>query len=253
MNDILQVTRRGRVLRLALNRPECRNALSGQLCRELVRAIEDANSDASVGAILLTGNGKAFCAGMDLGELAAAGAETVDPAQERLFTLGARLSKPLIAAVRGPALAGGTGLAVNCHIVVASEDATFGLTEIRVGLWPLLVFRAVAAALGERSAVELSLTGRIFRAEEAREMGLVHEVASDAEARGWEIASTVAGYSPTAIRAGMVFVREARSLDDRSAGELARRMRREVLDSPDLKEGLRAFREKEQPKWPSFG
>ena len=83
---------------------------------------------------------------------------------EQLFTIGVRLEKPMVAAVHGAALGGGTGLVANCHVVVALRDAAFGLTEIRLGLWPFLVFRAVAAALGERRAMELALTGRVFRA-----------------------------------------------------------------------------------------
>lgn len=253
MNEILEVTRQGRVLRLSLNRPEKRNALSAELCRELVRGIEDAAGDHSVGAILLTATGPAFCAGMDLQEVGAVSStEAINQAQEFLFTLGASLSKPLIAAVRGPALGGGAGLVANCHIVVASEDARFGLTEIRLGLWPFLVFRSVAAALGERRTVELALTGRTFAAAEARQMGLIHEISPDPEARAAEIAAEVAGFSPTAILSGMTFVQEARGLDWRAAGDIARQVRDEVFRSEDFREGLRAFREKRAPQWPSL-
>ncbi|HEX8985485.1 MAG TPA: enoyl-CoA hydratase/isomerase family protein [Bryobacteraceae bacterium] len=252
MTEILQSHRYGRVLRLTLNRPEKRNALSAELCRELVRAIEEAERDPAVGAILLAANGKAFCAGMDLSELGVVATPEIDRAQEQLFTLGARVTKPVVAAIAGPALGGGTGLAVNCHIVIASEGATFGLTEIRLGLWPFLVFRAVTAALGERRAVELSLTGRIFGAREAREMGLVHEVAADAPARAAEVAEALAGRSPTAIRGGMAFVGEVRGMDWAAAGAIARRVRNEAFESRDFQEGLRAFREKRPPRWPSL-
>jgi enoyl-CoA hydratase/carnithine racemase len=252
MNDIVEVSRDGRVLRLALNRPEKRNALSADLCRDLVRSIEDASADPTIGAILLAGNGKSFCAGMDLQEIGGGDSEAVNQAQEFLFTLGAALSKPLIAAVRGAALGGGTGLVANCHIVVAAEDATFGLTEIRLGLWPFLVFRALTAAMGERRTVELALTGRIFGAAEAREFGLVHEISANPEARGAEIAAEVAAHSPTAILSGMTFVQEARGEDWRESGEIARRIRDEIFQSADFKEGIRAFREKRRPVWPSL-
>ena len=140
-----------------------------------------------MGAILLTANGKAFCAGMDLAEIAqAAHAEEIDAVHEQLFTIGARLAKPLVAGVHGAALGGGTGLVANCHIVVAGPEASFGLTEIRLGLWPFLVYRAVAGALGERRTLELSLTGRIFGPGEARDLGLAHEVAEDAPDRAGE-------------------------------------------------------------------
>ena len=256
MSDTLHTVSDGRVLRLAVNRPEKRNALNLELCRALVEALEAADRDPGVGAILLTGNGKAFCAGMDLHEIA--GVDTdVDTAaishvHERLFTIGARLGKPFIAAVHGAALAGGTGLVANCHIAIASQDATFGLTEIRLGLWPFLVFRAVAAAVGERRTVELALTGRVFGAAEARELGLIHEIASDLEARAMEVANTLAESSPTAIRSGLRCLQEVRSKHFSLAGEISQRVRREVFESADFQEGIRAFREKRQPRWPSI-
>jgi hypothetical protein len=162
------------------------------------------------------------------------------------------MTKPLIAAVHGAALAGGTGLAANCHIVVAAEDATFGLTEIRIGLWPFVIFRTIAAALGQRRATELALSGRIFPASEAREYGLVHHVVETANLleRAREIAGAIAEASPTAIHAGLAFVRDARGKSWEEAGDLARRMRNDVFRSADFQEGIRAFQEKRPPRWP---
>ena len=184
MTDFLHSVHEGRLLHLTLNRPGKRNALDTTLCRALLDALEDAARDPAVGAILLTASGRAFCAGMDLAEIEEGShAEEIDALHERLFTIGARLTKPLIAGVDGPALGGGTGLVANCHVVVAGPEASFGLTEIRLGLWPFLVYRAVASALGERRTLELSLTGRICLAAEAREFGLVHEVCDGAPDR----------------------------------------------------------------------
>jgi enoyl-CoA hydratase/carnithine racemase len=253
MNDILQADRQGRVLRLFLNRPDQRNALNAELCRTLVDALEEADRDPAIGAILLAGRGKSFCAGMDLKEVGTGDSEELAKLHERLFTVGSRLGKPLIAAVHGAALAGGTGLVANCHIVIAAENATFGLTEIRLGLWPFLVFRAVAMALGERRAVELSLTGRIFGGREALEVALAHEVTEDVEKRGMAVAESLAAFSPTAIRSGLSFVQETRGADWRTAGTIGQRARNEVFQSPDFQEGIRAFREKREPKWPSIG
>src|SRR5450432_412673 len=192
MSDTLDTVSDGRVLRLAVNRPEKRNALNLELCRALVEALEAADRDPGVGAILLTGNGKAFCAGMDLHEIAGVDTDVdtaaISQVHEQLFTIGSRLGKPLIAAVHGAALAGGTGLVANCHIAIAAEDATFGLTEIRLGLWPFLVYRAVAMGLGERRTVELALNGRIFGGREAVAIGLAHEVTAELEKRGGEVA-----------------------------------------------------------------
>ena len=253
MTHVLESVLQGRVLRVTLNRPGKRNALNSPLCLELTRVLDQAGADASVGAILLCANGPAFCAGMDLDEIGPSTTEAIDIAHEQLFTVGARLAKPIVAAVGGAALGGGAGLVANCHVVVASQAATFGLTEIRLGLWPFLVYRAVSAALGERRTTELALTGRVFPATEAREFGLVHEVARDPDRRAAELAAQIAAFSPTSIRSGLGFVREARGLNWEQAGLAARRVRDQVFASPDFQEGLRAFREKRAPRWPSLG
>jgi enoyl-CoA hydratase/carnithine racemase len=251
MPDILETSRAGRVLRVTLNRPEKRNALSVELCGVLVETLGGAFADPEVGAILLSGNGRHFCAGMDLSEVSASTADSISDAQERLFTIGSRAEKPVVAAVEGASLGGGMGLVGNCHIVVAHPAATFGLTEIRVGLWPFLVYRALSAGLGERRVLELALTGRVFGATEAKEMGLVQEVADSPRTRAFEIARVVSEFSPTTIRSGLRFSREVRGEDWGTAGRIARRMRDEVFASGDFQEGLRAFVEKRTPRWPS--
>jgi enoyl-CoA hydratase/carnithine racemase len=254
MSELLQNIREGRLLRLTLNRPDKRNALNIDLCRAIVEAIETASRDRGIGAILFTANGPAFCAGMDLAELAAdADSRVMNALQEQIFTLGSRIEKPLIAAVDGPALGGGTGLVANFHIVVASEKATFGLTEIKLGLWPFLVFRGVSTAIGERRTIELALTGRVFPAAEARELGLIHEIASDPVARAQEIATAIAEASPTAIQSGLSFVHQSRGLASEKAGDLARIVREDVFGTEDFNEGIRAFLEKRRPMWPSLG
>ena len=251
---MLQVSREGRLLCLTLNRPEKRNALNGALCQELAAAIEKGDKDPQVGAILLCGAGKSFCAGMDLDEMLTPAEAGLGEAHERLFTIGRRLTTPLIAAVHGAAVAGGTGLAANAHIVVASEDATFGLTEIRIGLWPFVIFRAVVEAVGERRAVEMSITGRIVDANEAASMGLAHYLTptSDLNARAAAIAAAVAAASPEAIRRGLRFVAETRALENDAAGASAHRSRRDLFATADFAEGIRAFREKREPRWPSL-
>jgi enoyl-CoA hydratase/carnithine racemase len=255
MSESLQISREGRVLRLAMNRPEKRNALNVELCHALAEAFAAAEADPGVGAVLLSGNGKSFCAGMDLNEVLARERGPIHTVHEAIFTAGIRMTKPIVAAVHGGALAGGTGLVANCHIVVAAEDATFGLTEIRLGLWPFVIFRSVAAAVGERRATELALTGRIFGVLEARDYGLVHRVVArdDLAAQAEEIAAGIAESSPTAVRSGLAFVRDARGKNWEEAGELARRMRDEVFRSADFEEGIRAFLGKRQPAWPSLG
>jgi enoyl-CoA hydratase/carnithine racemase len=251
MPQLLEITRQGRLLRIAMNRPEKRNALSAELCRELIAAMEEGEADRRVGAMLLSANGKTFCAGMDLSEVNVLDAREISTPQEQLFTMGSRISKPLVAAVRGAALGGGMGLVINCHVVLAHPEAVFGLTEIRVGLWPFLIFRAVVAGLGERRAVELSLTGRTFGAAEGREMGLVHEITPDVEEKAVETALALGRSSAAAIRSGLSFLSRARGMDWKSAGELARQMRNELTSGTDFREGQRAFLEKRPPRWPS--
>jgi enoyl-CoA hydratase/carnithine racemase len=252
MSDILEISQHGRVLRLALNRPDRHNALSAGLCRELLETINGADRDLHIGAIVITGNGDSFCSGMDLKEIGSVPIETLTNLHEQLFTLSMRLSTPLIAAVNGFAVGGGMGLVANCHIAVASERAKYGLTEIKLGLWPFLVFRAVEIAIGERRTIELALTGRTFGAEEARAIGLIHEIASDCNQRAMEIAGAISECSPTAIHSGLDFVQEVRGKDWGTVALVARRVRDERFESGDFQEGIRAFREKRPPKWPSI-
>jgi enoyl-CoA hydratase/carnithine racemase len=243
MSQILQVSRQDRVLHLTLNRPEKRNALNAALCHDLSGTLAQAQEDPDVGAILLTGNGKVFSAGMDLQEVLTPEAEALAGLHEHLFTAFAWLEKPLIAAVHGAALAGGTGLVANAHIVVAAEEATFGLTEIRLGLWPFLIFRAVAAAVGERRAVELSLTGRIFGASEAMIYGLVHHVVPAAELhdRALAIARGVADAGIFAIRSGLAFLHEIRGMTLEDSGRAAADFRRQTFESEEFRQRVRAF------------
>ena len=254
MSDSIQINREGRLMLVALNRPEKRNALNLELCRALFVALDEAEKSPAVGAVLLSGNGKSFCAGMDLSEALKQDSGQINTAHEHIFTGSALRTKPLVAAVHGAALAGGTGLLANCHVVVASEDATFGLTEIRVGLWPFLVYRAVALAIGERRTTELALTGRIFGAGEAREYGLVSQVVKAEEliGRAREIAGALAEASPVAISNGLACVRAARGKTWEEASELARQARTRVFIGADFKEGVRAFQERRRPNWPSL-
>jgi enoyl-CoA hydratase/carnithine racemase len=252
MSDLLLTEQHGRVVRLVLNRPEKRNALNSALCRDLVDALSRAGRDPGVGAIVLAGAGECFCAGMDIREVQEIRPESIGTLHEQLFTIALRMPTPIVAEVNGPAYGGGVGLVANCHVVIASEAARFGLTEIRLGLWPFLVFRAVSSALGERRAIELALTGRIFDAREAKEMSLVHEIAQDAPRRAMEVAQQLGEASPSAIRSGLNFVQEARGQNWETAGLIARRVRDEIFRTGDFQEGIRAFREKRKPKWPSL-
>ena len=244
---LIERTQTARVVHLALNRPQKRNALNQALCHELVQALEAADADGSIGAIVLSGNGSAFCAGMDLTAPADPDLPVVEILHERLFTVVNRLGKPLIAAVHGPALAGGTGLVANAHIVIAAPGAAFGLTEIRIGLWPVLVFRACRLAMGERRTTELSITGRTFTGEQALSYGLASELAENPLARALEMAVVVSEYSPNAMKAGLDSVHQTRDLGWDEAGRVGQKVRRQLMEHADYAEGVRAFREKVRP------
>jgi enoyl-CoA hydratase/carnithine racemase len=251
----LKISQQDRVLRVTLARPEKRNALNEELCRALVDAFTQANADPRIGCVLLDAEGPVFCAGMDLDDARQPDAAKRTLLHEKLFTLARWMRVPVVTAVQGPALAGGMGLVANAHVAIAAQGASFGLTEIRIGMWPFVVFRSIAAAMGERRALELSLTGRIFGVNEARDYGLIHEITPPVELddRATALAETLAGYSRESIQRGLEFVRQAAEMGFEDAGRVAAMMRAENFLSPDLAEGIRAFQEKRRPQWPSHG
>lgn len=249
--ELIQVKQEWRVQTITLNRPEKRNALNFELCEELADAFDRADRGGA-GAIVLNANGPSFCAGMDLRETIETDQIQLAGIHERLFTTIHRSRTPIIAAVHGAALAGGTGLVANAHIVIARPDAYFGLTEIRIGFWPVLIFRAVEHAMGERRTVELSLTGRHFTAAEALAYGLVTEIADNPLEKATDLAVQLSGFSPTAVNEGLDYVHQIHDSDWDHAGRVGRETRNRLLSNEDFKEGSRAFLEKREPSWPSL-
>lgn len=246
MRTRLRQSREGRLVRLTLARPEKRNAIDVEMTRALIGAIGAANHDSDVGAILLDAEGPVFCAGMDVAEVLRGGPDSIGPHQA-LFGINGTLTKPMVAAVHGAALGGGLGLALNAHMIVASEEAKIGLTEIRLGLWPFMIFQAVEAAVGARRATALSLTGEVMTAREAKSLGLVDVVIApdDLARRAREIAVRLSEGSTQAQTFGLEYVHGERSLGR------AAEFRVRAQSSPDFLEGARAFLEKRAPVWPS--
>lgn len=235
---MIDVSKQGRVLELILNRPEKRNALNHAMCVQLVAAIESADSDPEIGAILLSGNGTVFCSGMDLKE---AGITDLTEIHERLFTVIERIHKPMIAAVHGVVVGGGLGVAANTHIVIAAPETRFSLPEIRIALWPVMIFPAVALAIGERRTTELSITGRYFSAQEAHSFGLVSEIADQPLERARELADEVSRHSPGVFAKGLEYSRTIRGMSSAEAAAAGKITRDQLMADPAFAAAIAAF------------
>ncbi len=253
----VSVEQEGRVRLVFMNRPEKRNALSEKMTSELIEALEEADADPGTGAVVLAGKGEAFCAGADLADFAMITSKTAPvlhregAASTELFKMGLRMTKPLIAAVNGHAMGGGCGLAAMCHLTVASDRAKFGTPEIKVGIFPFVIFPLLIRAVGPRRALEMALTGRSLSAAEAAEIGLVNMVipAEEFQAGVLRLASELAGRSPLVLRLGLNAFNTAMDMEIAKAMDYLNTLR--VIDfmSEDLKEGAMAFIQKRAPEW----
>lgn len=243
-----------------LNRPDKRNALNRALLAELQQTLEDLHQERRVRAVVLTGAGPVFCAGMDLGEMqqtseASNAAELWHAdalAYRNLVEFMLRLPKPIIAAVNGPAIAGGAGLVLASDIVVAADGATFGLPEPLRGIVAGLVSPMLAFRVGGGQAAKLLLTAQTIGTIEAHRIGLFHEVAplDILWPRASEIAAQCAKSAPTAILQTKRMINEVigeQMLIQLGAGAAASATAR---TTEEAREGLAAFLEKREPKWP---
>ena len=250
----LLVAGAGPVARVTLNRPDKRNPIGLDTCGELVHALGALRDDAAVHAVILTGAGSAFSAGGDLGSMKAPGASgsAVPPASlVELFTTMHDVGKPIVAMVNGHALAGGLGLMVACDLAVAADTATFGTTEIGVGLWPMMITAEITRNIGRKKTLEMMLTGRRYSAAEALAMGLVNQVvpAAELEAVTTALAAELADKSPAAVALGLRAFYRSADLELEPAlrylqGELGK-----VLALEDAAEGVTAFLQKRKPVW----
>jgi methylglutaconyl-CoA hydratase len=244
------------VATITLNRPEKRNAISFELIDDLVRALDEvAKSDAIV--LILTGAGKAFCSGMDLDNLKALLGCT--PEQNlrdsekmvRLFRSLYEFPKVTIAAVNGPAIAGGTGLALLCDFTLAVPEAKFGYTEVRIGFVPAIVSTFLLRQVGEKQARDLLLTGRIFSSEEAARMGLISEIvpAENLMARARELAALLLDNSAASLRATKQLLTDHARMELDAHIEAAVRENAAIRSTADFREGITSFLEKRKPVW----
>jgi methylglutaconyl-CoA hydratase len=241
---------------ITLNVPEKRNAISSQMVGELLDAFEQAEHG-SARLVILTGSGKAFCAGMDLSELQNLAKETREKNIEdarRLSKMLYRLysfPKPVIAAVNGPAIAGGSMLATLTDFTLAVPEAKFGYPEVKLGFMPALVVVFLRRQVADRAARALLLTGRIIDAAEAFRIGLVAEIVPPEKLMecAHKIAAELMAASPTSIARTKKFML---SFDDaalRAELEQAVDANADIRSTPDFKEGIASFLEKRSPKW----
>ncbi|HEV3225884.1 MAG TPA: enoyl-CoA hydratase-related protein [Acidimicrobiales bacterium] len=244
------------VATITINRPERRNALSWTVMSELRVAFEGAKADATVRVVTLTGAGdKAFCAGADLtGMRADAGwAEVHDGRGElaRLFRAMWELGKPIVARVRGYALAGGFGLCLACDFVVAADDAQFGTPEIDVGLWPYMITVPLVRSMPPKIALELMMTGRRVAADEAARIGFVNRVVpvGELDAAVGELTATLASKSPAIMKLGRDSFYAVWDQSAADALELLHSMLTITSATDDAAEGIAAFAEKRKPNW----
>ncbi len=252
------VEQEGHTLVVTMNRPEARNALSGPMMEAMTQAWERVNSDPDIRVAILTGAGGAFCAGADLkamgsshpGDSFSGGGWDLSVIKSLLK--GFRLTKPLIAAVEGPAIAGGTEILQATDIRVAGESAKFGVSEPRWGLYPLGGSAVrLTRQIPYTVAADLLLTGRHVTAREAFEIGLVGHVVPDGTAldKARELAGLIGENGPLAVQAILRTIRETEGLHENEAFKLDAEIGMPVFLSEDAKEGPRAFAQKRKPEF----
>lgn len=249
MSDVLLIETNGGLLELTLNRPTARNALSRALITELTETLIAAESNATVRSILITGAPPAFCAGLDLREVAATSAEQAEHDSSsllRLYETIDNLSKPVIAAVNGPAVAGGAGLISVCDIVLAAESSVIGYPEIKRGLVAAIVMTYLRRLVGERQAKYLLLTGENLPARRALEFNLATEVVADAQllSRAREYGAMFTGYPPQALANTKRLWSRIRGLEQSTAVEEARKLNASMRLTSESRAGVTEFLKK---------
>ena len=246
MSDHLLVERRESWLELTLNRPKARNSLSRVLIAELTEQLRQADSEENTRAVILTGAPPAFSAGLDLREVAATTAEQAEHDASNLLTLFEtidNLSKPVIAAVNGPAVAGGAGLASVCDLVICGASGMIGYPEIKRGLVAAIVMTYLRRHVGERTAKHLLLTGETLSAERSLEFGLCNEVVDDGDLlpRARHYAEMFTSYPPAALAQTKSLWNRIRALQHADAVQQARNLNASMRLTNESRDGIGAF------------
>ena len=253
----VRLTREGAVARVTLNRPDVRNAFNDQMLEDLLEFFIAIRDDRDLRVVLLTGEGKSFCAGADLHWMKRVIAYTYEENYEDSLKLARMLRevytcpKPVIGRVNGSAIGGGTGVVAACDIAIASEDAIFGFSETKLGLTPATISPYLLKRMGERNLREYFLTGERFSAARAAEMGLVNAVvpADQLDAAVHAKIDMILTGGPEALAVSKELIREIaeRSLDENGpyTAEVISRLR----ISEEGQDGMNAFLDKRKPRW----
>jgi len=250
---VVERERRGRVEVVAIARPEARNAVNDEVAKGIETALDDVEADKDVWAVVITGRGPTFSAGADLKMVAAGrGLELMTKRGGFGGITQRQFPKPIIAAVNGPALAGGFEIVLSCDLVVAADDAVFGLPEVKRGLFAsagglVRLPKRVPLAL----ATEVAITGEPIDAHRAHALGLVNRVVPREQVldEALDLARLIAENAPVAVRNSLRMVREASDLTEADAWRLNSQLAAEVGSTKDAIEGATAFAEKRKPKW----
>ena len=241
------------VVLLRINRPEVRNALNLEVRKLLAKHLQELGDDSTTRAVVLAGNDKSFAAGADIREMADAGTiEMLQRGVHKLWRAIAGCPKPVIAAVSGYALGGGCELAMTCDIIVAGESARFGQPEVNIGIIPGGGgTQRLTRVVGKYKAMKYVLTGELFSAKEALDMGLVSEVVPDPEVEGRaiDLARQIAALPPLAIQLAKEAVLAGMDAPLTTALALETKSLQILFSSHDQKEGMHAFLEKRKPKF----
>jgi methylglutaconyl-CoA hydratase len=258
MSERLLVGRRGGVATVTLNRPEVRNAFDDALIVELATAFKVLDDDDEVRAVVLAGNGPAFCAGADLNWMKRMAGYSYEQNLHDAMGLALmlqtidRMNKPTVARVHGPAFAGGTGLVAACDIAIGTPQAKFCLSEAKLGLSPATISPYVVRAMGERAARRYFLSAEVFDAGEAYRIGMLSGLVP-AE----QLDSAIAGLLEHLLAGGrdalaqikdLIRAVASRPIDDEMIADTARRIA-EIRVSPEGREGIASFLEKRKPAW----
>lgn len=253
----VRTERNGAVLSIIIDREERRNALNESVATAIISALDEAEANRDIRAVVLTGAGeRAFCAGGDLQPAADGTPFTIDPANPKHYVAGLltrmeRCSLPIIGRINGHALAGGFGLLCACDLVVARDDALLGVSEVKVGLFPMMILPFLLRNLPNRLLMELCLTGEPITGAEAKAAGIINYAVpgSELDAKVNWLLDRVTGKSPTGIRLGKQGLRNIREMSMANALEYAQFMLVNMARTADAKEGFAAFNEKRAANW----